>query len=227
MTTPSDTTSGSAPSRSSVEVTASSSYGGSRKTMSKRAPSRARRSSAARTSARSTRACPVTPSAVTFARSAPIARASRSTNVAWAAPRGPEFWQSGLPGPEELAVPAELQIDLGDAKAVVGLRHRAHSASRVLAELAVREQDAVRLPRPAAHPAAQLVQLREAEALGVLDEHHAGVRHVDADFDHGRGDEEVDLARLEAAHDPVFVFRREPAVEQPHRDVTERALLEP
>ena len=38
----------------------------------------------------------------------------------------------------------------------------------------------------AADPSAQLVQLGQAQALGVLDDHQAGVRHVDADFDHGR-----------------------------------------
>ena len=46
----------------------------------------------------------------------------------------------------------------------------------------------------AAHPAAQLVQLREAHALGVLDDHQAGARHVDADLDHRGGHEELDLA---------------------------------
>ena len=61
-------------------------------------------------------------------------------------------------------------------------------------------QEAVRLLRPAPHPAAQLVQLREPEPVGVLDHHHGGVRHVDADLDHRRGDEHAEVARGEPAH---------------------------
>src|SRR2546430_9266253 len=50
-----------------------------------------------------------------------------------------------------LAGPAELQIHLGDLEAVAGLHHRLHAPLGVLAEPAAGEQDAVRLPRPAAH----------------------------------------------------------------------------
>ena len=40
----------------------------------------------------------------------------------------------------------------------------------------------MRFPRPAANPAAQLMQLRQPEALGMLDHHDGGVRDVDADL---------------------------------------------
>ena len=43
----------------------------------------------------------------------------------------------------------------------------------------------------AADPPAQLMQLRYAEALSVLDQHHRRVGHIDADLDHGRGHEHV------------------------------------
>ncbi len=43
--------------------------------------------------------------------------------------------------------------------------------------------------------AAQLVQLRDAEPVGVHDHHHRRLRHVDADLDHGRRDEHVEPAR--------------------------------
>jgi hypothetical protein len=49
------------------------------------------------------------------------------------------------------------------------------------------------------------VQLREPEALGVLDEHHRRVGHVDADLDHRRGDQHVELAVAEGAHHRVLV----------------------
>ena len=63
----------------------------------------------------------------------------------------------------------------------------------------VAEQNAVRLLRPAPHAAAQLVQLREAEAFGVLDEHDRCVRDVDPHLDHGGRHEDVDPAVAEAA----------------------------
>src|SRR5438128_10195892 len=75
-----------------------------------------------------------------------------------------ELRQPRLPRPEELTRPAQLEIDLRELEAVVGLDHGVHAALRVLAEPPAREQDAVRLPRAAAHAAAQLMELREPEA---------------------------------------------------------------
>ena len=46
-------------------------------------------------------------------------------------------------------------------------------------ERLVVEEQAARCARAAADPAAQLVQLGETEALGVLDHHHSGRGHVD------------------------------------------------
>ena len=76
-------------------------------------------------------------------------------------------------------------------------------SSRACGRLAQRllvEQQAGRALRAAADAAAQLVQLREAEALGMLDDHDGGVGHVDADFDHRGGDEDLGLVALEAVH---------------------------
>ena len=56
------------------------------------------------------------------------------------------------------------------------------------------QQQAVAGRLTPADAAAQLVQLGEAEALGVVDDHDGGFGHVDADFDHGGGDEELGLA---------------------------------
>ena len=77
----------------------------------------------------------------------------------------------------------------------------------------------------AADAAAQLVQLREAEAIGVLDDHHRRVRHVDADLDHGRRDEHVDLAAPERVHHRFLLARRQLAVQQPEPQPRELLLL--
>ena len=54
------------------------------------------------------------------------------------------------------------------------------------------QQQAKAGPRPAADPTAELVKLRQAEAVGVLDDHHGGLGDVKADLDergrHQNGD---------------------------------------
>ena len=71
------------------------------------------------------------------------------------------------------------------------------------------------------NPAPKLVQLRQAEALGVLDHHERSVGHVHPHFDHGRGDQELDRARREGRHDLRLPFRRHAAVHQAHPQLGE------
>lgn len=47
----------------------------------------------------------------------------------------------------------------------------------------------------ATDPTAQLVQLCQAQALGVLDDHQAGVGHVDTDLDHRGGHQQMQVSR--------------------------------
>ena len=75
----------------------------------------------------------------------------------------------------------------------------------------------------AADAAAQLVELRQAEALRVLDDDHRRVRHVDADLDHGGRHQHVELAGLEAAHDGVLLVGLHPAVDEVEAQAGERA----
>src|SRR5258707_679524 len=77
------------------------------------------------------------------------------------------------------------QISLGDAEAVLGIAQDREPRRRGLGERRLVEQQARRALAAAADAAAQLVQLREPESLGVLDPHHGRLRDVDADFDHG------------------------------------------
>ena len=77
----------------------------------------------------------------------------------------------------------------------------------------------------AADPAAQLVQLRQAEALGMLDDHDRGVRHVDADLDDGGRDQDRQRARGERRHDAILVLAGELAMHQPDPLAEARAQL--
>ena len=47
------------------------------------------------------------------------------------------------------------------------------------------QQNTMALRRAAPYPAAKLVQLRQAHALRILDNHQAGIWHVHAHFDNG------------------------------------------
>src|SRR5216684_5428678 len=72
----------------------------------------------------------------------------------------------------------------------------------------------MRFLRAAADAAAKLMELGEAEALGMLDEHDGGVGDVDADFDNGGGDENLRFVFAEALHDFFFFVAGEAAVQE-------------
>ena len=67
--------------------------------------------------------------------------------------------------------------------------------------------------------AAELVQLGQTEAVCAVDHHHRGVGHVDANFDHGGGHQQVQLAIAEPAHHLVLLPARQPPVEQPEAEI--------
>ena len=128
-------------------------------------------------------------------------------------PRDLEAGEAGLLRAEELAGAAELHVGLGELEAVGRLLHQLEAGARVVAGL-VAEQQAVALVGAAADAPAELVELRESEAVGAFDHHHRRVRDVDADFDDGGRDEDVGVAVAEAAHHFVLLLRRHAAVQQ-------------
>ena len=50
------------------------------------------------------------------------------------------------------------------------------------------------------------MELRETESIGVLDDHHRGVGNIDADFDHNRCNQRVNLASAKLIHDGVTLL---------------------
>ena len=70
------------------------------------------------------------------------------------------------------------------------------------------------------------MELGEAEALGVFDEHERGVRHVDADLDDGGGNENIDLMRGKGAHDGILLLRFHLAVDGGDAKVGEDLFLQ-
>jgi hypothetical protein len=60
--------------------------------------------------------------------------------------------------------------------------------------------------------AAQLVQLRQAEAVGAPDEHRVGTRHVEPGLHDVGGEQDIALAAGEADHRVVHLGRRQVAM---------------
>ena len=58
------------------------------------------------------------------------------------------------------------------------------------------------------------MQLRKAESLRMLDQHHSRIGDIDPHFDYRRRDQHVDLSVTERAHDLLAFVSRHPAVDQ-------------
>src|SRR5476649_2631012 len=116
----------------------------------------------------------------------------------------PERRQAGLARAEEIAGAAQPEIALRDLEAVGRVGHRLQPLARLVGERVLVQQETERLMAIAADAPAQLMQLRQAEALGVLDNHHARVRHIHPDLDDRRRYQNVQLAGQERLHDAIL-----------------------
>ena len=67
----------------------------------------------------------------------------------------------------------------------------------------------------------ELVELGDAEALRMFDDHHGRVRHIHADLDHGGAHQDVDAAQAELLHDGLLVGCGKLAVNQTEPKVRE------
>jgi hypothetical protein len=76
-----------------------------------------------------------------------------------------------LAGAEKFAGAALLQVLLGDFETVAGGDHGFDAGAGFAANIFARDKDAARFFAAASDAAAQLMELREAEAVGVLDDH--------------------------------------------------------
>ena len=85
---------------------------------------------------------------------------------------------------KKLAHAALLHILFGQIEAVLAVAHYLQARQR-FGRIHAREQHAVRLLAATPNATAQLVQLCEAKAFGVLDNHQRGIGHVHAYLDNG------------------------------------------
>jgi len=114
---------------------------------------------------------------------------------------------------EKVPRPADLKILLGNGESVVGGGKGGQPPIRFL-RLRIGNGNAVGcLSRPA-DPAAQLVQLREAESIRMLDHHEVRVLDIDPDLDHRRGNKQAHVSTQEFIHHAVALVRLQPAMNE-------------
>src|SRR4051794_6979612 len=123
----------------------------------------------------------------------------------------------GLLVAEQVARPADLEVAHRDLEAGAKLgvvAQRAEALRRLLGQRGrARVQEVrVRALARAAHAAADLVELGEAEEVGALDDQRVGLRDVDARLDDARRHEHVRLAAQEAHHPRLELLLVELAV---------------
>ncbi len=114
---------------------------------------------------------------------------------------------------DELSGAAQLEVALGKLETAVGCRHRGESLRALLVDPALEEQ-AVRLVLVPSHPPAKLVQLREPESLGALDDHDGRVGDVDPDLDDAGRHEHVGVTADEPFHPLGLLACRHAPVQQ-------------
>ena len=126
-----------------------------------------------------------------------------------------------LLGAHKRAGTTDLQVAHGDAHAaaqVLELGKRGQARRCLLGERQLAREHKVRigLRGRATHTALELVELRQAKALRVLDDERVGGRVIDAALHDGRGDEHVDLFGRELNHHILDLARAHLAVRHTH-----------
>ena len=109
---------------------------------------------------------------------------------------------------EDVAGPADLEVrqcDLEPGPELRRVEDRLEPLARLVAQpfAAAVQEIGVRAPRAAAHPAAELVELRQPERVGTVDDDRVRVRDVEPRLDDRRAHEDIGLALGEREHHPV------------------------
>ena len=117
---------------------------------------------------------------------------------------------------QKLARPADQQVLPRDLESVGVLEDHLEPQFGDFAHRLFEQQQTRGLGRTPPDAAAQLMQLRKPEALGVFDHHQRCIGHIDAHFNHRRGHQHIDVARRERRHGRGFFVGLHPAVQQPY-----------
>ena len=126
-----------------------------------------------------------------------------------------------MPRAEEFARTANQQILPRDLEPIAVLVDHLEPRFGHFRHRLLEQQYAHALIGAAPDAAAQLVQLRQAETLRMLDHHHGRVGDVDANFDNRRRDQHIHLSAHEGRHGCRLLVRLHAPVQQPHRQFGE------
>ena len=129
-----------------------------------------------------------------------------------------------LPKAEKVPRAPQLQVLFRNSEAVAGFRHDLQ-ALPVLLPPVIRNQDTVALPASPADTPPKLMQLGKPKPFRILDQHDVGVRHIHTDLHHRRRDQDPDFPGLKSRHQPIFLFRLQPPVEDGHGILSQRSAL--
>lgn len=119
-----------------------------------------------------------------------------------------------LAGAEDFAGAAEFKVAFRQVEAVFGIPQGLEALLGKGPKGLGIEEDAARGQGAASDPAAELMQLREAEAFRVFDDHDCGIRDIHADFDDRGGNQDGGAASFEVVHGGGFVLHLHAAVEE-------------
>ena len=87
------------------------------------------------------------------------------------------------------------------------MSHQLETATRVGAHFIFRHKSAETHIGATANSTAKLMQLRQAEALGAVNDHYRGIRHIHAYLNHRGGNENLSLAACKKLHLIIFLGR--------------------
>ena len=131
--------------------------------------------------------------------------------------------QTRLTGAQHLTWTAKTEVHFGNLKAIGGSHQNLQPLTRQGIATVI-DQQTVRRRRAASDASSQLVELRKPKAIGVVDHHHTGLRHINTDFHNRGGDQHLRLSRSEAADHGLFVRTGQPTMQQTHLKIGEHLL---
>ena len=140
--------------------------------------------------------------------------------------RDAEIEEAALPDAEQLPRPAKAHVALRDGEPVGRLHHDLQPLHAFRRELLPVHEKRIGLVGPAADPSPKLVQRGKAEALRMLHDHAARVRHVDPDLDDARRHQDLHLARGKSRHRGLLLFLGDTRMDEGHRDSLVDVVLE-
>ena len=131
--------------------------------------------------------------------------------------------QTRLLRAQHLAGAPQAQVHFSNLEAI-GAADEHLQALASLGVVAPMQEQAVGCRRTPSHPAPQLVQLGQAKTFGMLDHHHARLRHIHPYLHHRGADQHLALTAGKGADRRLLGFARKAAVQQTNLQIDEHLL---